>query len=137
MPAIQCSMSFSPASSGRSEPMCGIRSRPNLAMRKYRVLAYGSPGLMMRASGSPKSPRVGRTPTAFISATGDGKLQPQIDRPAAAVGVAVAAVGVQVGAGPRLQRLARVGRVGELAFLRGRGGVERRQRLAVRRRPGG
>ena len=49
----------SPASSGRSEPMCGIRSRPNLAMRKYSVLAYGSPGLMMLASGSPKSPRDG------------------------------------------------------------------------------
>src|SRR5262245_28220119 len=43
----------------------------------------------------------------------------------------VPAVGVQVGAGPRFQRLARVRRVGQLAFPRGRGGVERRQRLVV------
>ena len=32
------------------------------------VLAQASPGLMMRASGSAKSPRLGRTPIAFISA---------------------------------------------------------------------
>ena len=131
IPAIHRAIRSRPASSGRSEPMCGIRSRPNLAMRKYRVLAYGSPGLMMRASGSAKSPRVGRMPTAFISATGDGELQPQRDRPAAVVGMAVAAVGVQVGPGPRLQRLARVGRVGEPSLAGGRGGVERRERLAV------
>ena len=112
-PAIHCAISFRPASSGRSEPMCGIRSRPNLAMRKYRVLAYGSPGLMMRASGSAKSPRVGRTPTAFISATGVGNCSRRGDGPAAVVGMAVAAVGVQVGPGPGLQRLALVGRVGE------------------------
>ena len=56
-----------PPRRGPSEPMWGIRSRPNLAIRKYRVLAYGSPGLMIRASGRPKSPRVGRTSTAFIS----------------------------------------------------------------------
>ena len=52
---------------------------------------------MMHASGSPKSPRVGRTPTAFISRDRDRKLQPQADRPAAVVGMAVAAVGVEVG----------------------------------------
>ena len=130
-------MSFRPASSGRSEPMCGIRSRPNLAMRKYRVLAHGSPGLMMHASGSAKSPRVGRTPTAFISATGDRKLQAQRDGPAAVVGVAVTAVGVQVGAGPRLQRLACVGRVGELS-LAARPRRRRTAAAACRRcRPGG
>ena len=64
-----------------------------------------------------------RPPSSRRAATGN--CSRRLTDPPPPFAVAVAAVGVEIGPRPRLQRLARVRRVGELALPSGRGGIER------------
>ena len=73
---------------------------------------------------------------AFISASASGELKSQIDRPTPAIDMAVPAVGVEVGPGSSLQRLADIGRVGEPAFPGDRS-ASNGGRDSHRSRPGG